>query len=154
MNTTDLVRLAIVRDPDGVEPDDYFFTTDLKASAADVAERYAARWTIEVCFRDARQDLGGHPQSWKRRGPERAAALSTWLHATIWCRHLTTHPPARPGRPGSGPEEPKITQALLDTLAYAASTQSGVKVHPRGAAPCQRLLFAQLAVTDASAKGL
>ncbi len=44
VNKTDLVRLVIVRDPDGIEPDDYFFTTDLTATAADVASRYTARW--------------------------------------------------------------------------------------------------------------
>lgn len=153
VNKTDLVRLVIVRDPDGVEPDDYFFTTDLNATGVQVAERYAARWAIEVCFRDTKQDLGGHhPQTWKRRGPERAAALSLWLHATIWCWYLTAHPTGATWTPRpwyrakstpsfldalaalrrvlwtqritamshSGPEEPKITQALLDTLAYAA----------------------------------
>jgi hypothetical protein len=153
VNKTDLVRLVIVRDPDGVQPDDYFFTTDLNATSVDVAERYAARWAIEVCFRDAKQDLGGqHPQSWKRRGPERAAALSLWLHATIWCWYLTTHPTGATWTPRpwyrtkstpsfldalaalrrilwtqrittmsrSAPEEPKIIEALLDTLAYAA----------------------------------
>lgn len=31
VNKQDLVRLVIVRDPDGVQPDDYFFTTDLTA---------------------------------------------------------------------------------------------------------------------------
>jgi hypothetical protein len=153
VNKTDLVRLVIVRDPDGVEPDDYFFTTDLAATPVEIANRYAARWAIEVCFRDVKQDLGGqNPQSWKRRGPERAAALSLWLHATIWAWYLTTHPTGgtwtpRPwyrtkttpsfldalaalrrvlwaqrittmSRPGA--EEPKITKALLDTLAYAA----------------------------------
>ena len=77
VNKTDLVRLVIVRDPDRVEPDDYFFTTDLTATAATVVSRYADRWAIEICFRDVKQDLGGqNPQSWKRRGPERAAALS------------------------------------------------------------------------------
>ena len=153
VNKTDLVCLVIVRDPDGVEPDDYFFTTDLNTSAADVVSRYAARWAIEVCFRDVKQDLGGqNPQSWKRKGPGRAAALSLWLHATIWCWYLTTHPTGRTWTPRpwyrtkstpsfldalaalrrvlwsqrittmsrSGPEEPKITEALLDTLAYAA----------------------------------
>jgi hypothetical protein len=153
VNNTDLVRLVIVRDPDGVEPDDYFFTTDLNTSAADVVTRYAARWAIEVCFRDVKQDLGGHnPQSWKRKGPERAAALSLWLHATIWCWYLTTHPTGRTWTPRPwyqakstpsfldalaalrrvlwsqrittmsrpGPEHTKITDALLDTLAYAA----------------------------------
>lgn len=153
VNKTDLVRLVTVRDPGGVEPDDYFFTTDPNATAVDVVERYAARWAIEICFRDVKQDLGGHnPQPWKRRGPERAAALSLWLHATIWCCYLTNHPTgrtwtARPWYPHKttpsfldalatlrralwsqrittmsrpGAEEPKITETLLDTLAYAA----------------------------------
>lgn len=153
VNKTKLVRLVIVRDPDGVEPDDYFFTTDTGATAAEVAARYAARWAIEVCFRDVKQDLGGQqPQSWKRRGPERAAALSLWLHATIWCWYLANHPGGatwtpRPWYPHksipsfldalaalrrvlwsqritamsrSGPDHSKITDAILDTLAYAA----------------------------------
>jgi len=153
VNKTDLVRLVITRDPDDVEPDDYFFTTDRNASATDVVSRYAARWAIEVCFRDVKQDLGGqNPQSWKRNGPERAAALSLWLHATIWCWYLTTHPTGRTWTPRpwyrhkstpsfldalaalrrvlwsqrittmsrSAADEPEITEALLDTLAYAA----------------------------------
>ena len=153
VNKTDLVRLVIVRDPDNVEPDDYFFTTDPHATGAQVATRYATRWAIEVCFRDVKQDLGGqNPQSWKRRGPERAAALSLWLHATIWAWYLQTHPTGRTWTPRpwypnkatpsfldalaalrrvlwsqrittmsrSPTEETKITEALLDTLAYAA----------------------------------
>ncbi len=153
VNKTDLVRLVIVRDPDGIEPDDYFFTTDLTATAADVTSRYAARWGIEVCFRDVKQNLGGqNPQSWKRQGPERAAALSLWLHAVIWCWYLQTHPQGQTWTPRpwyrtkttpsfldalaalrrvlwsqritamsrSEPDDTKITEALLDTLAYAA----------------------------------
>lgn len=148
-----LVRLVIVRDPDGVEPDDFFVTTDTDATGAQTATRYAGRWAIEVCFRDVKQDLGGqNPQTWKRRGPERAAALSLWLHALIWWWYIDTHPAGRtwtirPWYPHktspsfldalaalrrvlwaqritamsrSAPEEPKITAALLDTLAYAA----------------------------------
>lgn len=153
VNKTDLVRLVIVRDPDGIEPDDYFFTTDLDASADEMVSRYAARWAIEVCFRDAKQDLGAQdPQTWKRRGPERAAALSLWLHGLTWCWYLQTHPAGhtwtiRPWYPTKttpsfldalaalrrvlwsqqisamsrpGPKETKITEAILDTLAYAA----------------------------------
>jgi hypothetical protein len=153
VNKHDLVRLVIVRDPDSAEPDDFFFTTDLNATAVEVVQRYAARWAIEVCFRDVKQDLGGqNPQSWKRKGPERAAALSLWLHGLIWCWYLQTHPSGRTwttrawyrtksapsfhdalaalrrvlwgqritATSHSGPEEPKITHALLDTLAYAA----------------------------------
>jgi hypothetical protein len=84
---------VIVRDPAGVEPDDFFFSTDLDATGADIATRYAGRWSVEVCFRDTKQNLRGeNPQSWKRQGPERAACLSLWLHALTWCSYLDTHP--------------------------------------------------------------
>lgn len=153
VNKHQLVRLVIVRDPHGVEPDDFFITTETTATGAEVAERYAARWAIEVCFRDVKQNLGGQdPQSWKRQGPKRAAALSLWLHSLTWCWYLSAHPDGRTwtARPWykskttpsfldalaalrrqiwaqritamspNGPEEPEITEAILDTLAYAA----------------------------------
>jgi DDE superfamily endonuclease len=117
VNAEELVRLVIVADPSGVEPDDFFVTTDLTASGADTASRYAGRWSIEVCFRDVKQDLGGeNPQSWKRKGPERAACLSLWLHAMTWCWYLTEHPAGdtwipRPWYPR------KSTPSFLDALA-------------------------------------
>lgn len=156
VNPKQLVRLVIVRDPHGIEPDDFFVTTDLTASGADTATRYAGRWSIEVCFRDTKQDLGGeNPQSWKRNGPERAACLSLWLHAMTWCWYLTEHPHGdtwipRPWYPRKSTpsfldalaalrrtlwhqrittistthtadqHKTRITDALLDTLAYAA----------------------------------
>jgi DDE superfamily endonuclease len=148
-----LVRLVIVRDPHGVEPDDFFFTTDLTATGAQTASRYAGRWSIEVTFRDAKQNLGGeNPQTWKRKGPERAASLSLWLHATVWCWYIDTHPAGhtwtsrpwytRKATPSfldalaalrrtlwsqritamsrSGADATKITDSIMDTLAYAA----------------------------------
>ncbi len=81
--------LVIVRDPDGVQPDDYFITTDTDADPGWVACHYAGRWSIEVTFRDEKQHLGGQdPQCWKRLGPQRAACLSLWLHAAIWLWYL------------------------------------------------------------------
>lgn len=81
--------LVVVRDPDGIQPDDYFITTDTGADPAWVAAHYAGRWTIEVVFRDEKQHLGGQdPQCWKRKGPERAACLSLWLHAVVWLWYL------------------------------------------------------------------
>lgn len=86
------VLLVIVRDPTGKQPDDFFFTTDLEASAPAVAEHYAGRWSIEDTFRSVKQSLGGEdPQTWKGQGPERAAALSLWLYSAVWCWYLTTH---------------------------------------------------------------
>lgn len=117
VNKRDLVRLVVVRDPDGEEPDDYLFTTDLAATGAEVASRYAGRWSIEVTFRDTKQDLGGQdPQSWKRQGPERAAALSLWLHGLVWCWYLDAHPAGDtwPTRPWY---RRKSTPSFLDALA-------------------------------------
>ena len=122
VNPKDLVQLVIVRDPNGIEPDDFFITTDLHASGADTASRYAGRWSIEVCFRDTKQDLGGqNPQSWKRKGPERAACLSMWLNAMTWCWYLTEHPTGdtwipRPWYPH------KKTPSFLDALAALRRT--------------------------------
>jgi len=71
------VLLVIVRDPDAIQPDDFFVTTNIAACPAWIAGHYAGRWSIEVTFRDTKQALGGHqPQSWKRHGPERTVALS------------------------------------------------------------------------------
>jgi len=153
---TALVRLVIVRDPTGLEPDDFFFSNDLTATPAAIASRYAGRWSIEVTFRDTKQDLGGqNPQSWKRQGPERAACLALWLHGMTWFWYLEQHPQGgtwipRPWYPrkttpsfldalaalrrslwqqriselsadSTGPNDKTvITEALLDTLAYAA----------------------------------
>jgi hypothetical protein len=122
VNKHDLVRLVIVRDPDGVQPDDYFFTTDLTATPDAVAQRYGTRWAIEVCFRDTKQDLGGdQPQSWKRQGPERAAALALWLHAATWSWYLDTHPDGRTWIPRPWYSS-KTTPSFLDALAALRRT--------------------------------
>lgn len=87
-----MVRLIIVRDPTGTQPDDFFITTDTVATDAEIASRYCGRWSIEVTFRDTKQHLGGEqPQSWRGAGPERAAALSLWLHTAIWCWYLSSY---------------------------------------------------------------
>jgi len=83
-----MVTLVIVRDPNTRE-DHFFVSNDPDASNVEILERYVGRWSIEVCFRDAKQCLGAEdPQSWKGPGPERAAALSLWLHSAIWCWYI------------------------------------------------------------------
>lgn len=85
------VLLVIVRDPQGHQHDDFFFTTNLNAIGAEVAACYAGRWSIEVTFRDVKQSLGGqHPQTWKHQGPERAASLAMWLYSTVWTWYIIT----------------------------------------------------------------
>jgi len=79
------VLLVISRDPQGKEKDDFFFTTDLNLSPAEVIGGFAGRWSIEDTFKNTKQFLGGQePQTFKGKGPERAAALSLWLYSAVW----------------------------------------------------------------------
>ncbi len=52
------VKLVLTRDPSGKFQDRAYFTTDLAATPEQVLARFAARWLIEVCFRDAKQLFG------------------------------------------------------------------------------------------------
>lgn len=84
-----MVRLVIVRDPEGHEPDDYFFSTDVTMTPAQVVSIYAGRWSIEICYREVKQVVRGQePQSWAAEGPERAAGLSFWLYSAVWLWYL------------------------------------------------------------------
>lgn len=111
------VRLVIVRDPKGKQHDDFFFSTDLTASAQRIASDYAGRWSIEDTFRNVKQYLGGQdPQTWKGPGPERAAALSCWIYSAVWLWYIRvqgTQPswPSLPWYPG------KRTPSFADALA-------------------------------------
>ena len=81
--------LVISRDPTGREKDDYFITTALDLNGAQVISVFAGRWSIEDTFKHTKQLLGSQePQSFKRQGPERAAALSLWLYAMVWLWYL------------------------------------------------------------------
>jgi len=117
-----LVQLVIVRDPDGRERDDFFFITDLDAAPEQVAGFYAGRWSIEDTFRNTKQLLGGQdPQTWKAKGPARAAALSLWLLTAVWLWDIPVHGtqhtwPVLPWYPG------KATPSFADALAALRRT--------------------------------
>ena len=90
------VLLVISRDPKGREKDDFFFTTDLTMTAAEVLECYNDRWAIEDTFKNTKQLLGGQqPQTFKGKGPERAAGLSLWLYSMVWLWYLKQKPAHR-----------------------------------------------------------
>jgi hypothetical protein len=52
------VQVILVRDKSATGYDLALVTTDLKAAPAQVIERYAARWSIEVAIEDAKQEFG------------------------------------------------------------------------------------------------
>ena len=94
--TKNPIKLVICRDPSGKEKDDFFFTTDQEMSASDVLECYGDRWAIEDTFKNAKQSLGvQEPQTYKRQGPERAAALGLWLYSIVWLWYLQRKPAQR-----------------------------------------------------------
>ena len=83
------VLLIISRDPACKEKDDFFLTTDLNMTAKEVLECYNDRWAIEDTFKNTKQLLGGQqPQTFKGKGPERAAGLSLWLYSVVWLWYL------------------------------------------------------------------
>lgn len=85
------VLMVVSRDAQGKEKDDFFFATDLDASPEEVISRYAGRWAIEDTFRSVKQHLGGEdPQSWRKEGPERAAAFPFFLYSVVWCWYIQT----------------------------------------------------------------
>jgi hypothetical protein len=91
------VRVVVSRDPKGHEKDDFLFTTDLALNPGAVVSHYFGRWPIEDTLRSSKQSLGGEePQSWKGKGPERAASLSFWLHSLAWSGRGTWRAKARP----------------------------------------------------------
>lgn len=91
---TQPVRVVVSRDPKGHEKDDFLVTTDLGLSPGSVVSHYHGRWPIEETLRSAKQSLGGEePQTWKRKGPERAASLAFWLYSVVWAWYLESQGP-------------------------------------------------------------
>ncbi len=87
------ILVVVSRDPEGKEKDDFFFTTDIAMTAEDVLACYADRWAIEDTFKNTKQLLGAqHPQTYKGKGPERAAGFGLWLYSMVWLRYLTKKP--------------------------------------------------------------
>jgi hypothetical protein len=52
------VRWVWVHDRTGTHRDEYFFTTDVRWSAAQVIETYTGRWNLETTFQEMRSHLG------------------------------------------------------------------------------------------------
>jgi hypothetical protein len=91
---TRTVRVILARSDAGLLA---LVTTDLAAGAAALIERYAARWSIEQAFADARNILGaGEARNRARRAVERTVPFTLLIHTLIiiwYARH--GHSPAR-----------------------------------------------------------
>ena len=90
---TTTVRVILARDQHGLLA---LVTTDPHASPAALITRYAARWSIEQAFADARNVLGaGEARNRTRRAVERTVPFALYVHTLIiiwYTRH--GHDPA------------------------------------------------------------
>ena len=79
-----LVRIVIVRDPQGQAEDEYFFTTDLDLSPQQIVFCDTGRWAIEVTFRETKQYLGlEDPQVRKQKAVLRITPFCLWLNSVV-----------------------------------------------------------------------
>ena len=77
------VQVVLVRDPSGKWRDEALVCTDVTLTAAEVIVGYCRRWSVEVAFCDAKQQLGFHdPQVWSAASVQRAAPMA-WFVATL-----------------------------------------------------------------------
>ena len=86
----------LIRDKPGTGYDLALVTTDTAAAAAQIIQRYAARWSIEVAIEDARQVFGaGQARNRTVRAVERAIPFQLACQAAAVCWYATTgHDPA------------------------------------------------------------
>jgi len=84
------VQVVFVRDKTKNGCDVALVTTDLDASAAQVIERYAARWSIEVAIEDAKQ-LGGVGQARNRleKAVQRTVPFGLVVNTLTICWYAT-----------------------------------------------------------------
>ena len=61
-----------------------FYSTCVDATPEQVIGQYASRWSIEVAYRDVKQDLGfEQPQGWCRKTVERTAPLAMLIYSLV-----------------------------------------------------------------------
>jgi hypothetical protein len=87
------VRVVLVREPGSTAKAGYdlaLITTDLHSPPAEIVSRYAARWSIEVAFEDARQHTGvGEARNRTATAVERTVpfGLITQSIVVLWYTH-------------------------------------------------------------------
>jgi len=104
---TTTVRVILARDDHSLLA---LITTDLTTPAAGLITRYAARWSIEQAFYDARNVLGaGEARTRSRRAVERTVPFALLIHTLViiwYARHghdPPSSPPAATPSPGTTP---------------------------------------------------
>jgi hypothetical protein len=144
-----------VRDCTGTHRDEYFFTTDVGWTAAQVIETYTGRWNIETTFEEMRSHLGlGTTRGWAERTVLRVAPCLFGLYTVVAA--LYSGLPARRRRGGEvawpGKQDVTFSDALAAVRRWLwVEWVFAIPGHDASFAklsrPFQRLLLAGLART-------
>jgi SRSO17 transposase len=151
-------RLLLVRDP--TSPDRAqlaLLTTDHDSTPAELIERYADRWSIEVCFHDAKHVFGvGEARNRAPRAVQRTAPFGflTMTLTIVWYALHGHHPDAVSERRARAPwYQSKANPSVADMLATLRRTIIATQYLPhRPAAPTpQEITAVQRAWATAAA---
>jgi hypothetical protein len=78
------IRWVFVEDRTGTHRDEYFFTTDLAWTPADLIAAYCGRWNLETTFQECRSQLGLETtRGWCRQTVLRAAPCLFGLYSVV-----------------------------------------------------------------------
>jgi hypothetical protein len=128
----------LVREPGSTAKAGYdlaLITTDLVSSAADIVARYAARWSIEVAFEDAKQITGvGEARNRTPAAVERTVpfGLITQSIVVVWYTHHGHTPQIAEDRRARAPWYRTKTQpAYLDMIVKLRRTLIAARFLPR-----------------------
>jgi len=109
------VKIVIVRDPSGRRKDEAFFCTDVQAEAACILQTYSARWTLEVAFRDVKQELGFEdPQQRLELAVRRTAPMACLVHDLVLLWKAGCY---QPGQPATWVERPWYRRKTAPSFA-------------------------------------
>lgn len=129
------LRIVVSEALDGGRGKEAFYSTCHDASAEQVIQWYAMRWSVEVAFRDSKQFLGfEEPQGWSRRAVERTAPLAMLLYSlvVIWFAkegHRSCRLPNHRWYPGK--QEPCFAD-MLRTLRLESVRKQVLAIAPTG----------------------
>ena len=112
------LQVVLVRDPAGQWRDEALLATDLGLSAPEVVLGYVRRWSVEVCYCEAKQLLGLHdPQVWSAAAVQRAHPMAWFVGAVVllwYVLHGAQEPAADRERPWY---RDKVRPTFADMLA-------------------------------------
>jgi hypothetical protein len=92
------IRWVFVRDRTGTHRDEFFFSTDVRLTAAQIIGAYTGRWNIETTFQEARACLGlATTRGWCRATVLRAAPCLLGLYTVVALLYQALPPAKRVG---------------------------------------------------------